>query len=262
MPHPFPLVISFWSLSAKPAHPFQRVSCSPVPSHRNCFWESHNSLACGEAKNKYFSLFSNACCSLHSLRLQFIPRFTYTNWPVLDSSFLLGFCTLLPWQSHTQININIVLPLLLWLTQFCVFLSPTAGLTSLILALLVVIQPLPDTIPPHTVGRHEESFSPVVEPAALSTPFCGGGRLKYATGLHVLTPLLLPTYILFPFPGFHSSSPTDGTPVSPCLHASYHEVFWNVLLESKPKAAALSIRMDLPIVQYPIKKDPKTLPHH
>lgn len=86
--------------------------------------------------------------------------------------------------------------------------------------------------------------------------------MKYATGLHVLTPLLLPTYILFPFPGFHSSSPTDGTPVSPCLHASYHEVFWNVLLESKPKAAALSIRMDLPIVQYPIKKDPKTLPHH
>lgn len=149
------------------------------------------------------------------------------------------------------------------MTQFCVFLSPTAGLTSLILALLVVIQPLPDTIPPHTVGRHEESFSPVVEPAALSTPFCGGGRLKYATGLHVcLTSLLLPTYILFPFPGFHSSSPTDGTPVSPCLHASYHAVFWNVLLESKPKSCCSLHTQGPSHSAVPYKKNPKTLPHH
>ncbi|XP_076205344.1 origin recognition complex subunit 6 isoform X1 [Aptenodytes patagonicus] len=131
-------------------------------------------------------------------------------------------------------------------------------LTSLSLALVVVIQPSPETIPPHTVGRHEEFFSSVVEPAALSTPFCGGGKLKYNTCLPVLISLLLPTYLLFPFPGSHSYSPTDSTPASPCLHASYREVFWNMLPEPKPKAAALSLGVDLTIVQCPIKNPKKT----
>ncbi|KAM6354120.1 origin recognition complex subunit 6 isoform 1-T1 [Alca torda] len=133
------------------------------------------------------------------------------------------------------------------------------GLTSPSLALLVVIQLLPDTIPQHTADKHEESSSPGLEPAALSIPFCGGGRLKYNTHLPVLVSLLLPTSLLFPFLGFHSDFPTDSTPPSPCLRTLYHEGFWNVLPESKPKATAVSQGLDLPLVHCPIK-NPKPYP--
>ncbi|XP_069724289.1 origin recognition complex subunit 6 isoform X1 [Phaenicophaeus curvirostris] len=115
-------------------------------------------------------------------------------------------------------------------------------LTTPSLTLLAVIEPLPDTIPPHAMGRHEESFSLAVEPATLSTCFCGGGRLKYNTYLPGLrSPLLLISFVL-------SQAFTLTLPLTvPLLQASSQKVFWNVLPESTPKAAALSLGRDFPI---------------
>lgn len=124
---------------------------------------------------------------------------------------MLGFCILLTWQPDTRIITNIFLRL----THSCAFLSPTARLTSIRLAGLVPTQPFPGTTPSHTLGRCQEYFLLIVEPAALSAPFCGGESLKYNTCTNILVFLLLP---LFPFPGFHSYFPTESYPASLCLH--------------------------------------------
>lgn len=72
------------------------------------------------------------------------------------------------------------------------FLSPTARLTSISLAVPVPTQPFPGTTPPRTLGRYQEDFLPVVEHAALSAAFCGGESLKYIMCPNILVFLLLP----------------------------------------------------------------------
>lgn len=191
--------------------PFQHVSCSP------CFWRSCNSLARTKIGKKwqgqkYYPLFSNPHCSLQSLLLQFIPCFSHTTWSILDSSCLLGFCILLTWQPDTRIITNIFLRL----THSCTFLSPTARLTSISLAVLVPTQPFPDTTPLHTLSRCQEYFLPIVEPAALCSSLWGRKPEKQYTLMSLYFCCFL--FLLFPFPGFHSYFPTESYPASLCLH--------------------------------------------
>lgn len=236
--------MSFWSLSAVACQPYLSIHSNLFPAAQvlvtNYFWGSCNSLAWGKVKMRDFPLLQQFPASPILPDLSQIP----------PSHFLSVSC--LTWQHDTQINI--LLPLLLWRTHFCVFLLPPVGFTSLSLTLLVVIQVLSDTIPPRKIGQTWEIF----------LDHCWTWRSLHFVmkeedrNAPCVFSVPAPFYLTL-FPGFHSSYPTDSTPYSPCPHTSL-SCFLYCTAWIQTKSWFLPVK-DPPPVQYHLIKF-KILPHH
>lgn len=134
-------------------------------------------------------LFTVSAAAIYSLLLPYY--LTYLGF--LPLAWFLHPVNMATW--HTNYHKH-----LLRLTHSCAFLSPTARLTSISLAALLPTQPFPGTISPHTLGRCQEYFLPIVEPAALSAPILWGRNTMCALMSLYFCCLL---FFFFLFPGFH-----------------------------------------------------------
>lgn len=134
-----------------------------------------------------------------------------------------------------EITINILLPLLLWLTLLCFPFLHCSVNTHLSLDLLVVIQPLPDTRPPHAAGRHEESLSYLLLNLKLSSLLFveeDWNTIRDFPSLYFCSFLLISFFLSQTF------IPTLLLPV-PLRHLSsyfIHDVFWSVTAWTQAKS--------------------------